>query len=120
MTTQKLSNYSYGPDCFREMPGVLATYGFRSVVLIGGEKALAAVEDEILGILQEVGISVTGRFVYGKAATMANVEDLAQLEEVQVADLIIGVGGGQALDTTKMVAKKLGKSLVTIPTICST
>ena len=120
LTTQKLSNYSYGPECFQEMPEVLATYGFRSVVLIGGEKALAAVENEMLSVLQEAGISVTGRFVYGKAATMANVESLAQLEEVQVADLIIGVGGGQALDTTKMVAKKLGKSLVTIPTICST
>ena len=52
LTTQKLSNYSYGPDCFREMPGVLATYGFQSAVLIGGEKALAAVENEILDVLQ--------------------------------------------------------------------
>lgn len=120
MPTQRLSNYSYGPDCFQEIPEVLGTYGFQSVVLIGGEKALAAIEQEVLGILQESGISVTGSFVYGKSATMANVESLAKLEEVQIADLIIGVGGGQALDTSKMVAKKVGKSLVTIPTICAT
>ena len=91
MTTQKLSNYSYGPACFQEMPEVLATYGFQSSVLIGGEKALAAVENEMLSILQEAGISVTGSFVYGKAATMSNVEALAQLEEVQVADLAVEV-----------------------------
>ena len=91
MTTQKLNNNTYGQACFQEMPEVLATYGFRSVVLIGGEKALVAVEDEILGIMQEAGISVTGSFVYRKAATMYNVEALAQLEEVQVADLIISV-----------------------------
>lgn len=120
LSTQKLSNYSYGPDCFLEMPEILDTYGAQSVVLIGGEKALFAVEDEIVTILQEAGISVTGSFVYGKAATMANIQTLSNREEVQVADVIIGVGGGQALDTTKMVAKQLGKRLVTVPTICST
>lgn len=120
MPTQKLSNYSYGPDAFLELPSVLASYGFQSLVLIGGEKALAAVESDILAILEEAGISVTGSFVYGKAATMANVDSLLQLEEVDVADVILGIGGGQALDTSKMVAKKAGKGLLTIPTICAT
>lgn len=120
MTTQFMTNYSYGENCFTDLPAVLATYGFQSLVLIGGEKALGAVEEELLSILQEAGIKVTASLIYGKMATQNNIDRLVLSAEVQAADVIIGIGGGQALDTSKMVAKETGKSLLTIPTICST
>lgn len=36
MTTNCMSNYSYGPNCFDELPAILAGYGFTKVVFIGG------------------------------------------------------------------------------------
>lgn len=40
MTTNYMSNYSYGPDCFKEIPEVLDKYKVHKIVFIGGEKAL--------------------------------------------------------------------------------
>ena len=37
MTTNYMSNYSYGPDCFKEIPEVLDKYKVHKVVFIGGE-----------------------------------------------------------------------------------
>lgn len=36
MTTNCMSNYSYGPNCFDELSAILAGYGFTKVVFIGG------------------------------------------------------------------------------------
>lgn len=120
MKSQFFTNYSVGEDCFQELPAVLETYGFKHLALIGGQKALATVEEELTGILEKANVEVTGSFVYGKAATQSNIDTLVHTKEVQEADVLIGIGGGQALDTVKKVARALGKDLLTVPTICST
>ncbi|MGT2910651.1 iron-containing alcohol dehydrogenase family protein [Streptococcus cameli] len=120
MTSQFFTNYSVGTDCFRELPSVLKTYGFDSVALIGGQKALAAVEEELRTILTEAGVGVTASFVYGTAATQSNINALVRQPAVQDAAVLIGIGGGQALDTVKKVARALKKELFSVPTICST
>ena len=45
MTTNYMSNYSYGPDCFKEIPEVLDKYKVHKVVFIGGEKALKSSQE---------------------------------------------------------------------------
>lgn len=117
MTAVKMPNYSYGEDCFQDIPKVLATYGFKKIVFIGGEKALTSAEGDARSYLDD--FQVTGRFVYGKDSTQTNIDRLASLAEVKTADVIFGFGGGRALDTAKMVAKAVGKPMMTFPTICS-
>ncbi len=117
---QGMTNYSYGVDAFVDLPQVLHRYQFQKVVLIGGERALAAVEKEVKELLLIGGFTYLGSLVYGKLATQSAIDTLVGYELVQEADVIIGVGGGQALDVTKMVAKECRKNLLTIPTICST
>ncbi|MGT2925560.1 iron-containing alcohol dehydrogenase family protein [Streptococcus cuniculipharyngis] len=119
MTTLTMPNYSYGENCFQEIPQVLAAYGFKKIVFIGGEKALASAQEEVKAILLEHNFQVTGSFIYGKDSTQANIDRLANLKEVQEAELIFAFGGGQALDTAKMVAKQVKKQTMTFPTICS-
>ena len=52
MTTNYMSNYSYGPDCFKEIPEVLDKYKVHKVVFIGGEKALKSSQADIKSILE--------------------------------------------------------------------
>ena len=119
MTTNFMSNYSYGPDCFDELPAILKTYGFRKVVFIGGKRALASSEDAVKAVLTTVGVEVTASLIYGVESTQANIDRLVVTKEVTQADVIFGFGGGKALDTAKMVAAQLAKPIFTFPTICS-
>ncbi|MGT2929509.1 iron-containing alcohol dehydrogenase family protein [Streptococcus dentasini] len=119
MTTNVMANYSYGEDCYKEIPEVLKPYGVKSVVLIGGKRALGATESEVRAILEAAEVEVKGSFVYGKDSTQTNIDKLVATPDVQKADAIFGFGGGKALDTAKMVAKELDKPTFTFPTICS-
>ena len=65
MTTNVMANYSYGEDCFKEIPSVLATYRIQSIAFVGGKRALDSSEAEVRSILEEANIKVTGSFVYG-------------------------------------------------------
>jgi glycerol dehydrogenase len=50
-------------------------------------------------------------------------EEIDRLKEIAVskdANIVLGVGGGKALDTSKAVAREIGLSLVILPTIAST
>ncbi|MGT2741809.1 iron-containing alcohol dehydrogenase family protein [Streptococcus plurextorum] len=120
MATQYLSNYSYGDDCFAQLPLLLKKYGAKSVVLLGGKTALSVAEGAVRDSFKDSDIKITGVFIYGKAATQANIDRLVALTEVQSADVILAFGGGQALDICKMVAHLLEKTLITVPTIAST
>lgn len=119
MTVVKMPNYSYGPDCFQDIPEVLSPYQVKKVVFIGGEKALASAQDDVRMILENHGIEVTASLVYGQDSTQKNIDRLSQEPAVLEADLIFGFGGGRALDTAKMVAKQCQKDIMTFPTICS-
>lgn len=94
MTTNYMSNYSYGPDCFKEIPEVLDKYKVHKVVFIGGEKALKSSQEDVRNVLESNGFYVTGSFVYGKNATQSNIDKLVEKSEVQDADIIFGFGGG--------------------------
>ena len=120
MATHSFPNYSYGSHCFDDIPHVLANSPYQKIVFIGGEKALASAADEVADILTQHNYDITGQIIYGKEANIDNINRLAQLQDVQDADLIFGFGGGKALDTVKMVAKVSQKPFMTFPTICST
>lgn len=119
MTTNNMPNYSYGVDCYQDIPAVLKKYHIKSIALIGGEKALKSAATEIIAVLKANDYEVTGQFIYGKNSTQSNIDRLVNNKDIARADMIFGVGGGRALDTAKMVAKELSKDTMTFPTICS-
>ena len=55
MTTNYMSNYSYGPDCFKEIPEVLDKYKVHKIVFIGGEKALKSSQANVEKIYSSIG-----------------------------------------------------------------
>lgn len=119
MRTIQMSDYTVGEDCFQAIPGALAAYRAKSVVLVGGERALAAAAPGIVEALAGTDVRVLDTIVYGKDSTQTNVERLLANEAFQAADVAFAIGGGKAIDTTKTAASELAKVVFSVPTICS-
>ncbi len=114
-----LPNYSMGPDAYDAIREVVRYYGARTVAVAGGETALSKAESALRKGLADAGLEVIAWEIYGKDATVANVERLVKNPAFESADLIVGVGGGRAVDTVKAAADILGKPLFTVPTVAS-
>lgn len=113
-----LPAYSIGEDVCSRIGAVCAPYG-RTAVLIGGHRALAAIEGDIRrGAAGAIEI-LDARW-YGGECSEENVAALLACESVARADMIFAVGGGKALDTGKIVALRAGKPVFTFPTIAAT
>ncbi len=98
----------------REMGTAIAALGKRPLV-IGGQQTLAVVEGSLKKIAKQQSLSLTQKS-YQPDCSEASVEVLQGAIQDHHADLIIGVGGGKALDTAKLVAHYAQLPIVTIPT----
>lgn len=90
------------------------------VMISGGEKALNAVETELVQSLTAAGVEIVGIEWYGGECTWENINRLTDQVIDKQAGLLICVGGGKALDTGKAVAYKSQIPCVTVPTIAAT
>ena len=93
--------------------------GDRAFVL-GGTTALEAAGEPISSGLTAAGIEIAAMVDGVDACTFERIDRLAERAETQRADLVVGVGGGVALDTAKAVAASIGSELATVPTVAST
>ena len=94
------------------------SYG-KTVLVIGGKKALAAAYDKIERYVKRARLTIIGKVLYGENCTYAAVEALRQMPLYQQADMVFGVGGGKALDTVKCLCIPDDKPVFSFPTIAS-
>lgn len=116
--TMLLPNYTIGAKCYDEICRFCAPYG-KKAVIIGGHKALAAVEKKIREAVEGSSVEIIGTLWYGGESSYENVDKLIKSAEVEEADMIFAVGGGKALDTCKCIGDKISKPVFTFPTIAS-
>lgn len=119
MDTQFFPGYTIGPDAYKEIVKICNNFGNKAVV-IGGEKAIQAARNKIENSIVESPLKITGFFPFGGESSVANIEILKEIPEVQEADMIFALGGGKAIDTGKVLAQKTNKVYFTFPTIAST
>ncbi|MEW5827131.1 MAG: iron-containing alcohol dehydrogenase [Candidatus Bipolaricaulota bacterium] len=98
-----------------DLGNVVAKLGRRAIVL-GGHRALAVAEDAVSRIA-EAGCRLAVREFRGEC-TQDAIDALAQA--AVDAEVLVGVGGGKALDTAKAAAASRRIPCVTLPTSAAT
>lgn len=113
-----LPNYSIGSTIYDKIGPVCESYG-RTVLVIGGRRALAAALDKIKAEVAKTKLEIIGTELYGGDCTYKTVEGLRAMKLYQEADMVFGVGGGKALDTVKCLCIEDDKPVFAFPTIAS-
>jgi glycerol dehydrogenase len=88
-------------------------------LLIGGDRTLTSSQPFLASALAADRFIVQSA-VYGADCSEASLDRLRQAAIAHQADVIIGVGGGKALDMAKLVAYECNRPVVTIPTSAAT
>ncbi|SNS94141.1 glycerol dehydrogenase [Rhodococcoides kyotonense] len=109
--------YIQGPGVIGSLARVVAEHGHRPLVVV----------DEF--VLSTLGSEVTGSFASSDLeyevlscsgdVTRANIAEHAARVRDRTHDVVVGIGGGKALDLAKGIAIDLGAAMVTCPTIAS-
>lgn len=113
-----LPSYSIGNAIYDKIGPACESYG-RTVLIIGGKKALAAALDKIKEAVSHTALEIIGVELYGNDCTYETVDILRALPLYSEADMVFGVGGGKALDTVKCLCITDDKPVFTFPTIAS-
>ncbi|WP_049935464.1 glycerol dehydrogenase [Haloplanus natans] len=110
------SAYVQGRDVLDDVGTHLPFEGDRAV-LIADETVMNIVADPLVASLDAEGFSVD-HVTFRGSCTPAEIDRIAA--HARDVDVVVGAGGGRALDTAKAVRSDVGARLVTVPTIAST
>ncbi|GCD90007.1 glycerol dehydrogenase [Nocardioides sp. LS1] len=107
--------YVQGPDALDLLPPVLAPYGPRPLLVTDTyvQSLLGARLSSLLADLSPAFLLLRGEITAGAA------DALAAAGRPVGAGVVVGVGGGKALDAAKAVSLRLGLPVVTVPTVAS-
>jgi glycerol dehydrogenase len=107
-----------GSGSLAHLSAEIARWGQRPLV-IGGHHSLERLAPYLQPLLAMPQLAVA-QACYGADCTEAANARLKQAAADHEADVILGVGGGKALDTAKLVAEQLNLPIITIPTSAAT
>ncbi|NEP02203.1 MAG: iron-containing alcohol dehydrogenase family protein [Symploca sp. SIO2E9] len=107
-----------GNQILEQSAKAYANLGQRPLV-VGGEHTLAALGPQLQGVLEHQQLSYS-QASYSPDCSEASLASLRAAASSHQADLIIGFGGGKALDTAKLLAYQCQLPVITIPTSAAT
>lgn len=114
VTTMAPAQVVRGAGALAQSGEAIARLGQRPL-LVGGQQSLAALSPFLQPVLQHYKLSAVPA-LYGTECSEANLAQLRQAITEHQADLVIGIGGGKALDAAKLLAYQRQLPIVTIPT----
>lgn len=107
--------YYQGPGAIDCLPDILAGIAGRPLLVVDADvlTMIGARLDTLFAGRSHVIAPIRGE------VTTAAMDRLAALAKAENADLIVGIGGGKALDTGKGCAVRAGLRFVSVPTVAS-
>lgn len=114
-----------GQNALGRSRDAIARLGKRPLI-VGGSNSLATAQPYLQPILEDTGAGAGApplqfaEIAYGNDCSEASLEHLRDAASNHQADFIIGVGGGKALDSAKLLAHQCKIPIVTIPTSAAT
>ncbi|WP_353931533.1 iron-containing alcohol dehydrogenase family protein [Okeanomitos corallinicola TIOX110] len=96
----------------------IASLGTRPLI-VAGDRTLGIFQESLQPIFQSEHLDAATSS-YGADCCEATLKALRKAAKEHKADVIIGMGGGKALDTAKLVGHQLKLPVVTIPTSAAT
>ncbi len=113
------SRYVQGAGVLGQLGAFVKQYGERPYV-ISGRTSFSKVRARVQASLLSAGIPMIGYDDTVAECTHSKISEALSKAEALDADVIIGCGGGKAVDTAKAVAEKLHVPVITVPTQCAT
>lgn len=111
------SKYLQGPAVLNNIGEHIRYLGSKAFI-IGGPTAIAILRDSGAENLKLNGIESFFETFSGECTRMS-ADEIAKKAVAFGAEVIVGTGGGRAIDTAKAVSHELGVSLVIAPTVAS-
>jgi glycerol dehydrogenase len=99
------NRYIQGPQVLKDTGKYIAHLGSK-VFFIGGPTALSAVKDQVSASLKEHSMEYHFEAFAGEC-TRSSADRFSEKALKFGADVVVGVGGGRALDTAKAVSYEL-------------
>ncbi|BAW95883.1 glycerol dehydrogenase, iron containing [[Synechococcus] sp. NIES-970] len=107
-----------GHNALAQAGAAIARWGKRPFV-VGGQQTLAQLAAPLNALSSQENLDLaTGS--YSPDCSEASLKSLAKKFKGHKADFVIGIGGGKALDTAKLLAHQQHCPIVTIPTSAAT
>ena len=107
-----------GKNALAQSGEAIASLG-KNPLIVGGNHSLNIIQPHLQPLLKSYNLKFT-QVNYGSNCSETSLANLRQAVANQKADLIIGIGGGKALDTAKLLAHECHVPIITIPTSAAT
>jgi glycerol dehydrogenase-like iron-containing ADH family enzyme len=111
------TNYIQEPGILREIGQWIKKFG-KKPLIIAGPTAWSKAGKDIEESINANGLEYQLQFFKGHCSDQELQRVLSETH--QGIDLVIAVGGGQCLDTSKLVANRLNTPIITVSTLAST
>ncbi|HEY9644620.1 MAG TPA: iron-containing alcohol dehydrogenase family protein [Coleofasciculaceae cyanobacterium] len=103
-----------GAGILQQAGAAIARLGQRPLV-VGGDRTLKLIEPLLFPMLEQASLTAMSA-AYGLDCSEAGLASLREAVAQHQADVIIGVGGGKALDAAKLLAYQCHLPIATVPT----
>ena len=101
----RLPRVTFGAGVFSQVPDIVAGHGSRAFLVTGGRSFNASARRELLEVgLAEAGVTLVGSTTVSGEPGRADIEGPVAEFRGQGVEVVVGVGGGAALDTAKAIA----------------